>query len=140
MQIQIKKLNDKAIIPTYGSSLAAGCDLYSTEFYVLKPGERKLFKTGISMTIPDGFYGRIAPRSGLAYKDGIDVLGGVIDSDYLGDVGILLINLGSVEKNIFVGDRIAQIIFENCTRAEFFETDKLEQTTRSENGFGSTGT
>ena len=95
MNISIKKLNELAIIPTRGSEHAAGHDLYATEEYTLKPLERKLFKTGISMAITEGMYGRIAPRSGLAYKAGIDVMAGVIDEDYRGDVGVILINLGN---------------------------------------------
>ena len=78
MNIKIKKLNDNAVVPKWNNK-SAGCDLSSTEFYILKPGERKLFKTGLAMAIPEGLYGRIAPRSGLAYKHGIDVLAGVID-------------------------------------------------------------
>lgn len=92
MLIQVKKLSENAIVPTRGSAGAAGYDLYSTEDYVLKPSERKLFKTNISMKIPDGYYGRLAPRSGLAFKNGIDVLAGVIDEDYLGDIGVILLN------------------------------------------------
>ena len=92
MKIQLKKLSENAIVPTRGSSGAAGYDLYSTEDYILKPGERKLFKTNISVKIPDGYYGRLAPSYGLAFKHGIDVLAGVIDSDYLGDIGVILLN------------------------------------------------
>lgn len=136
--IPIKKSNELAKIPTRGSVSAAGYDLYSTEEYTLKPLERKLFKTGLSIAIPPGLYGRIAPRSGLAYKDGLDTMAGVIDEDYRGDVGVILINLGSVEKKIAVGDKIAQIIFENYTPATFQETDDLEKTSRGQGGFGST--
>jgi len=136
--IPIKKSIELAKTPTRGSTSAAGYDLYSTEEYILKPLERKLFKTGISLAIPKGLYGRIAPRSGLAYKDGIDVMAGVIDEDYRGDVGVILINLGSVDKTIVVGDKIAQIIFENYTAAAFEETDDLSNTNRSDGGFGST--
>lgn len=136
--IPIKKSNELAKTPTRGSNSAAGYDLYSTEEYTLKPLERKLFKTGLSIAIPPGLYGRIAPRSGLAYKDGLDTMAGVIDEDYRGDVGVILINLGSVEKKIVVGDKIAQIIFENYTPATFQETDDLEKTSRGQGGFGST--
>ncbi len=136
--IQIKKLSDAAKIPTRGSDFAAGYDLYSIEGYVLKPLERKLFKTNLSLAIPSGLYGRIAPRSGLAFKDGIDTLAGVIDEDYRGDVGVILINLGSVDKEIKVGDKIAQIIFENYTPATFAETTELLASKRAEGGFGST--
>lgn len=137
-QVKINKLNNSAIVPTRGSVKAAGYDLYATENYVLKPGERKLFKTGLSMEIPSGLYGRIAPRSGLAFKNGIDVLAGVIDEDYRGEIGIILINLGSEDKAITANDKIAQIIFENYTEVDFSESTKLEETTRGTDGYGST--
>ena len=139
MNVKIKKLNDKATVPSYKTPQAAGCDLCSTEFYILKPGERKLFKTGLAMAIPAGVYGRIAPRSGLAFKDGIDVLAGVIDEDYRGDIGVILINHGAVDKNVFSGDAIAQLIFEKYERAtEFSVVDSLDETVRSDGGYGST--
>jgi hypothetical protein len=90
--IPFQKLSEKAKVPSQATFSDAGYDLFSTEAYALKPGERKLFKTNISTAIPHGYYGRIAPRSGLAYKHGIDVLAGVIDSGYRGDIGIILIN------------------------------------------------
>lgn len=136
--IPIKKTNPLAKTPTRGSDFAAGYDLYSIEEYTLKPLERKLFKTGISVAIPSGLYGRIAPRSGLAYKDGLDTMAGVIDEDYRGDVGVILINLGNVDKKIAVGDKIAQIIFENYTAAGFQDAEELPASVRSEGGFGST--
>ena len=137
MRVKIKKLNDKAVMPQWNNR-SAGCDLFSTDFYTLKPGERKLFKTGLSVAIPDGLYGRIAPRSGLAYKDGIDVMAGVIDEDYRGEIGVILINLGQVDKSIFVGDKIAQLILENYNRADFYWVDELDETTRGAGGYGST--
>jgi len=138
--LSFKRNNELSKIPTRGSKGAAGYDLYSIEDYTLKPLERKLFKTGISIAIPTGLYGRVAPRSGLAYKDGLDVMAGVIDEDYRGDVGVILINLGSVDKKINIGDKIAQIIFEFYTPVEFVETDDLEKTNRGAGGFGSTDT
>lgn len=137
-QVKINKLNSSAIVPTRGSIKAAGYDLYAIESYVLKPGERKLFKTGLSMEIPAGLYGRIAPRSGLAFKNGIDVLAGVIDEDYRGEIGVILINLGSEEKAITANDKIAQIIFENYTEVDFSEANQLEETSRGAGGYGST--
>lgn len=123
---------------THGSQNAAGYDLYSTEEYTLKPLERKLFKTGLKMAIPVGLYGRIAPRSGLAYKRGIDVMAGVIDSDYRGEIGVILINFGQEEKKFSIGDAIAQIIFEHYTPATFVRKENLDETVRGEGGFGST--
>ena len=140
LQINIKKLSDNAIIPAKGSAFAAGYDLYAAEDAVVNCGTRKLIKTNISMEITPGYYGRIAPRSGLAYKNGIDVLAGVIDSDYRGDIGVILYNS---DKNIdFIvkkGDRIAQIIFEACYSATLNEAENLDNTLRQSGGFGSTG-
>ncbi len=164
MQINFKKLSNLATVPTKNSG-DAGYDLYSTEDYILKPLERKLFKTNIAIAIPEGYYGRIAPRSGLAYKYGIDVMAGVIDSTYLGDVGIILINLSTPVYNLtpvrtdfsydsgkrFIvcesfgeyeikkGDRIAQIIFEKYHEFEFTEVKELDETVRGQSGFGDSG-
>jgi len=162
MEIKVKKLNPLAILPTKNDG-DAGYDLYATEDYILQPLERKLFKTGLAISIPEGYYGRIAPRSGMAYKSGIDVLAGVIDSTYRNDVGIILINLNaynsqSRDQSIFerlsaqmteqvfaspytvkYGDRIAQLIIEKYHDAEFIEVTNLDTTVRNLNGFGSTG-
>lgn len=138
MGIQIKKLVESAIIPSKGSEHSAGYDLSSIEEYILTPMETKLFKTGISISIPKGQYGRIAPRSGLALKNSIDTLAGVIDSDYRGEIGVILINLGKTEKKFSIGDKIAQIIFEFYNDHKFELVDDLTQTVRGEGGFGST--
>lgn len=137
MNVKIKKLNDAAMIPVWNNK-SAGCDLSSLDSYVLKPGERKLFKTGLYIAIPTGLYGRVAPRSGLAYKHGIDVMAGVIDEDYRGEIGVILINLGDEDKQINIGDKIAQMIFENYTRCDFIEAKDLDETNRGIGGFGST--
>jgi dUTP pyrophosphatase len=139
--MNIKKLSPNAIIPTRGGSAtsqAAGYDLYSTEEYELKIGERKAFKTDISMAIPVKYYGRIAPRSGLAVKKGIDVMAGVVDSDYRGEILVVLINLGQDSVQIKSGDKIAQIIFEQHYNPEFSIVDDLDSTDRGVKGFGST--
>jgi dUTP pyrophosphatase len=140
LNIKVKKLTENAIIPTQGTPFAAGYDLYAAEDVTVVSGTRKLIKTNVSMEITPGYYGRIAPRSGLAYKNGIDVLAGVIDSDYRGDIGVILYN---TDKNLdFVvkkGDRIAQIIFEACYTATLEEAIKLENTLRQTGGYGSTG-
>ena len=144
-QIDSKKLTDTATIPSKGSTGAAGYDLYAIESHTLAPGERKAFKTGISLAIPYGVYGRVAPRSGLAVKHGIDVLAGVIDSDYRGEILVALINLGSDPITLpIVKDgketAIAQIIFESYTNYDFNETDNLDSTERGSGGFGSSDT
>lgn len=135
--IPIKKTSPLAKTPTSGSEFSAGYDLCSIEEYNLKPMERHLFTTGIFIAIPAGVYGRIAPRSGLASKNGIDVMAGVIDSDYTGEIKVLLINLGDTEMRISAGDKIAQIIFERISNAEFIDVNELPKTSRGEGGFGS---
>jgi dUTP pyrophosphatase len=141
LQINVKKLSENATIPTQGTSFAAGYDLYAAEDAVVVCGTRKLIKTNISMEITPGYYGRIAPRSGLAYKNGIDVLAGVIDSDYRGDIGVILYNTDkNIDFTVKKGDRIAQIIFEACYTATLNNVDNLDNTLRQAGGFGSTGT
>lgn len=140
LQINVKKLSENATIPTQGTNFAAGYDLYAAEDAVVVCGTRKLIKTNISMEITPGYYGRIAPRSGLAYKNGIDVLAGVIDSDYRGDIGVILYNTDkNIDFNVKKGDRIAQIIFEACYIATLNNVDNLDNTLRQAGGFGSTG-
>ena len=140
LQINIKKLSDNAIIPTQGTRFAAGYDLYAAEDATIVCGTRKLVKTNISTAITPGYYGRIAPRSGLAYKNGIDVLAGVIDCDYRGDIGVILYNTDKdIDFIVKKGDRIAQIIFEACYSVNFNETNTLDNTVREDGGFGWTG-
>lgn len=139
MQIFFQKLSEKAKTPTQASAFDAAYDLCSTEAYLLKKGERKLFKTNIATAIPNGYYGRVAPRSGLAYKYGIDVLGWVVDSGYRGDIWVILINLGEAEYQVEEWDKIAQYIIESCAQVERVETEKLPEADRGNGGFGSTG-
>ena len=139
MEIQIKKLSKNGVIPTQGSSYAAGYDLYAAEEMIIEPGQRGLIKTNISVSIPESYYGRVAPRSGLSYKKGLDVLAGVIDADYRGDIGVILLNTGSETFKANLGDRIAQLIIEKCHRVSWKEVDALSDSVRSSRGFGSTG-
>lgn len=143
--MNVKKLSEKATIPSKGSTLAAGYDLYAIESHTLQPGERKIFKTGIALAIPEGTYGRVAPRSGLAVKHGIDVLAGVIDADYRGEIMVALINHGNEPITLpLVKDgketAVAQIIFEKYTSFNLTETSDLDETDRGAGGFGSTDT
>jgi len=144
--VLFKKRNNGATLPTYGSNSAAGMDLYANfydmtgSFYNLVPGERKLFKTGLAVAVPESTYGRIAPRSGLAYKHGIDIMGGVIDEDYRGDIGVILINHGDEPFIVTHGDRIAQMIITSYVACAPLEIDDFyDETERGEGGFGSTG-
>ena len=142
LSVPYKKLHHDAIEPTYGSAHAAGMDLCAClpdGAIALQPGRRQLIKTGLAMAIPTGFYGRIAPRSGLAYKNGIDVLAGVVDEDYRGDIGVILINLGTEQFVVDHGDRIAQLLIEPVARGNLLEVPQLPETNRGDGGFGSTG-
>lgn len=139
--MNIKKLNSNAKIPTRANPNDAGADLYSIESVIIPPLSRAIVKTGIVLEIPESYYGRIAPRSGLAAKSGIDVLAGVIDSSYRGEIGVVLFNSDS--SNSFIvntGDRIAQLIIENHYNPVFVEVPDLTETNRGEGGFGSSGT
>lgn len=139
-KIFIKKLSPLGIIPTQGTEYAAGYDLYAAEDATIYKVSRKLVKTNIAISIPDGYYGRIAPRSGLAYKNGIDVMAGVIDSDYRGDIGVILFNTDTNNDfSVKAGDRIAQIIIEKCYKVTWVESENLTDSARSQGGYGSTG-
>lgn len=142
-KIAVKKLNEKATLPTYGSEFSAGADLYALcdEDILFLPGETKFVHTGLSMEIPEGYAGLIYARSGLACKRGLAPANkvGVVDSDYRGEVMVALHNhSGSVQK-ISAGERIAQLVVTPFLKAEFFESEALSDTVRGEGGFGSTG-
>ncbi len=142
MNINVQKLNDKAVIPNFATEGAAGFDLVTTEGGTLAPGERRLFGTGIAYEIPVGLELQIRPRSGLAYKHGITVLNtpGTIDSDFRGEVKVLLINHGEQGFAIFEGDRIAQGVIAEYKKITFNESEELSETIRGAGGFGHTGT
>lgn len=139
MKVELKLLSEAAKTPTKGTDQAAGYDLYAAQNAEIDPLKRALIKTNISIAIPKGYYGRIAPRSGLAYKNGIDVMAGVIDSDYRGDVGVILYNTGVDVFKVKQGDRIAQLIIEKCYVAEWDLANDLSDTQRGEGGYGHTG-
>ncbi len=139
MEIRFVKLSPDAITPKQNTASDAWYDLFCTQDYILKRWERKLFKTNISCAIPEWFYGRIAPRSGLAYKYGIDVLAWVIDSGYRWDIWIILINFGENDFEVKKWDKIAQMIIEKCHYVERIETENLDETDRNGWGFWSSG-
>lgn len=137
--MKIKLLHRNAIVPKRGSSKAAGFDLHSIEQVNMHAGATKLIHTGISAQTPTGCYLRIAPRSGLALEHNVDVLAGVIDADYTGEINVLLVNNGKYGFIIDPGDRIAQLIPERIWQGEIEVVDDLNETERSDDGFGSTG-
>ncbi len=128
-------------LPAYATEGAAGMDVLAAEDVVLAPGGRHAVATGLSLAIPAGYEVQVRPRSGLALKHGISLPNapGTIDSDYRGELKIILINLGSEEFAVRRGDRIAQLVLAPVTRASWLEVDDLDETARGEGGFGSTG-
>ncbi|XP_062926999.1 deoxyuridine 5'-triphosphate nucleotidohydrolase-like [Mobula hypostoma] len=138
--LKFAKLSENAYRPTRGSARAAGYDLYSAYDYVILPQDKVIVKTDIQIALPPGFYGRVAPRSGLAAKHFIDVGAGVIDEDYRGNVGVVLFNLGKKSFEVKKGDRIAQLICERICYPELEELKSLDETERGASGFGSSGT
>lgn len=149
--IKVKKLSELATIPTRNNLTDAGLDLYSIEDHTLKPLERRLFKTNISLELPHGYYGRICDRSGNALKKGLHILGGCIDEGYSGDVGVILVNinggLNSIgfsslynEVKIKKGDKIAQIVIEKYHVFPIEIVDELSDSARKDKGFGSSDT
>ena len=142
LDLKIKKLNDNATIPTYGSACAAGADLYSCEGELnFLPGETKLVHTGIAMEIPDGYVGLIYARSGIATKRGLAPANkvGVIDSDYRGEIMVSLHNHSTEVVSVEAKERIAQIVIAPYLTVNFTEVEELDDTARGTGGFGSTG-
>lgn len=137
--LQVKKLSEFAIMPTRGSKYAAGFDLSSAYDIVVPKRGKAIVKTDLSIAIPPETYARIAPRSGLAVKNFIDVGAGVVDYDYRGNVGVVLFNHSEDDFQVKRGDRIAQLILERICMAEAVEVEELADTERGAGGFGSTG-
>ena len=137
--LQFKKLDYRATLPTRGSELSAGLDLYSIEEISIGPRQRVLARTGLAVAIPPNHYGRIAPRSGLAMKRGLDVLSGVIDSDYRGEIGCLLYNTGDETIHLPAQTKICQLIIEKIELPTAVWSEELNETVRGSGGFGSTG-
>ena len=135
----VKRLSEFATVPVRGSAQAAGYDLTSAHDVTIPPRGKGLAKTDLSIALPEGCYGRIAPRSGLAWKHFIDVGAGVIDADYRGNVGVVLFNHAEKEFEVKRGDRVAQLVLERIFTPEVQEVDSLEGTERGAGGFGSTG-
>jgi dUTP pyrophosphatase len=143
--VKVRRLDDgiDLPLPSYGSEGSAGMDIRASvkEPVLLKPGEIRLISTGLAVSVPPGYEAQIRPRSGLALHNGIGMVNspGTIDSDYRGEVGIVLINWGSVPFTINRGDRIAQMIISRVFRADLVEVDDLDVTSRGRGGFGHTG-
>lgn len=143
MNVSIKRLKPTASLPVYKTSGSAAADVCACleESVTLQPGERAIVPTGLAMAIPEGFEVQVRARSGLSAKHGICLANGVgtIDADYRGELGVILINLGSVAFVVEHGMRIAQLVVAHCETANWQEADALDETTRGEGGYGSTG-
>jgi dUTP pyrophosphatase len=137
--LRFKKLDSRAVLPKRGSALAAGLDVCGIEDLSVGPKQRAMARTGLAVAIPPGFYGRVAPRSGLAAKNGLDVLAGVIDSDYRGEIVCVLYNTGDETINLQAGSKICQLIIEQIITPEAAWAADLDETARGAGGFGSTG-
>lgn len=143
MLVKIKKLNDRAKLPAYGSDYSAGADLYAaTDVPVeIAPGETVFIGTGIAAEIPEGYVGLVYARSGLACKKGLAPANkvGVIDADYRGEIKVALFNHSQSVQTVDAGERVAQLVVAPFLKCEFEETTELSETVRGEGGFGSTG-
>lgn len=141
--VAVKKLDENAVLPTYGSEFSAGADLYALceEELVFAPNETKLVRTGLAMEIPEGYAGLIYARSGLASKRGLAPANkvGVVDADYRGEVMVALHNHSGIEQRVAPKERIAQLVIAPFLKAEFSEAEELSDTVRGAGGFGSTG-
>lgn len=142
MELQLKRLDPELPLPGYAHEGDAGLDLYSAIDLVLAPGQRSLVPTGIAVAIPEGFAGFVQPRSGRALRDGLSFVNtpGLIDSHYRGEIKIIAINLDQTQPlAITRADKIAQLVLQRVERAQLVEVTDLDETTRGEGGFGSTG-
>lgn len=141
MEVEIKKVHGKAEIPEYKTMGAAGFDLSALSSVVIYPNETVIIKTGLAIKVPQGYELQIRPRSGLSVKTKLRVANspGTIDSDYTGEIGIILENIGDTCFNVSKGDRVAQGVICPVERATFKEVKELVQTERGDGGFGSTG-
>ena len=141
--VRIKKLDEKAVVPTYGSEFAAGADLYACldAPLTINPHETILVHTGVAMEIPEGYWGGIFARSGLSAKEGLRPANcvGVVDADYRGPVCVALHNDGEVVRTVTPGQKIAQLVVVPFLAVEFDEVEELSDTVRGAGGFGSTG-
>ena len=142
LSVPIKKLDEHAIMPKNAYHGDAGVDLHALEGLTLKPFERALVKTGLAMAIPEGYAGFVLPRSGAALKKGLSLVNspGLIDSNYRGDIGVIVVNLDAANAiEIEPGDRIAQLLIMKVENVGFLESDELDSTQRDAGGFGSSG-
>jgi len=139
IKVKVKKLNKNAIVPKYAYPGDTGMDLFSTENYIVPSGKRQLVSIGIAMSLPEGYFASIRGKSGLAYKKGICILGGVIEWTYTGEYGVIIFNSGDEDFEIKVGDKVAQVVISPVASVDVEEVEELVETKRGDGAFGSTG-
>ena len=141
MKVLVKRLDEGVKMPAYAHEGDAGVDLYANENKSIAPGEVALVATGIKIALPLGFEAQVRPKSGIALKNGVTVLNtpGTIDAGYRGEVGVIIVNHGKESFAVEKGKKIAQMVFNKIENAELKEVEELDETTRNEDGFGSTG-
>ncbi len=139
MELKIKRMDKEVELPSFAHDYDAALDLRSSENTTIKAGEKKIIKTGLKMAIPEGYAGLIWDRSGMAAKHSLHTLAGVIDSGYRGEIGIVMINLSDEDFRIEKNMRIAQMLIQPVSQPKIKEVESLEESSRGENGFGSTG-
>ncbi|MCB9802827.1 dUTP diphosphatase [Candidatus Nomurabacteria bacterium] len=139
MKIKVKKLKEQAVLPQMMRQGDAAFDLSSCENFLLKSNETKIISTGLALEIPENYVGNIRDRSGLAAKHGLHTLAGIIDSNYRGEIGVVMVNLSKEDYQIKIGDRVAQMLIQKIEVVDFEEVQELSETNRGENGFNSSG-
>jgi len=139
MKIKIKKLSGDAKLPCYAHKGDAGMDLYSNESKTINPAERQIINTGVSIEIPEGYVGLIKDKSGLSANNGLTILAGVIDSSYRGEYSVVVLNTSKEKYEVKQGQKIAQLLILPIMNPEIKEVNELENSSRGEDGFGSTG-
>ena len=139
VKVKVKRLKEGVVLPRYAHVGDAGMDLFSCEGCVVKVGERRLVSSGIAMELPEGYFASIRGKSGLAYKKGICILGGVVEFGYRGEYGVIILNTSSEDFEVKAGDKIAQVVIAPVATAEVEEVEELNESVRGESGFGSTG-
>jgi dUTP pyrophosphatase len=139
MQLQIKKLHPDAKLPSFAHATDAGMDLCTTEAFVLEPGMHHKVPTGLAFAVPADYVGLIWDKGGVSMVRHIKTMGGVLDSDYRGELHIGLVNVGAEPQTFSIGDKIAQLLIQKVEHPEIVEVDELDETVRGEGRFGSTG-
>lgn len=139
MKLLVQKLDERAVLPSRSHHDDAGLDLYALEAVTLAPGERQAVGTGVALAIPSGYVGLIWDKSGIAFKQGVKGMGGVIDAQYRGEVKVILVNLSQETVTFEAGQKIAQLLVQKVKLPEVEVVDALPESVRGEGGFGSTG-